>query len=70
MGPLAVLRITIRNVGDQVNRQNLSYIADAPLRKTLGNLTNAEIAAVKHYLENTHKCRHNQLLRYFDSSSS
>ena len=44
--------------------------ADAPLRINLGNPTNAETAAVRHYLENSHECRSVQLLRYFDSGSS
>ena len=44
--------------------------ADAPLRKNLGNPANAEIAAVRHYLKNSHECRRDQLLRYFDSGSS
>ena len=44
--------------------------ADAPLRKNLGNPTNAEIATVRHFLENSRECRRDQLLKYFDASCS
>lgn len=39
---------------------------DAPLRKDLSNPSNAELAAVRHYLQNDVDCRRFQLLRYFD----
>lgn len=42
--------------------------SDAPLRKDLLNPRNAEIAAVRHYLENDHECRRRQLINYFDPS--
>ena len=41
---------------------------EAPLRKKLINPCDAEIAAVRHYLENVSECRRRQLLSYFDSS--
>ena len=41
---------------------------DAPLRKDLTNPKDAELAAVRHYLENKHDCRRYQLLKYFDPS--
>ena len=39
--------------------------ADAPLQKDF-SINNAEIAAVRHYLENTSECRRLQLLHYYD----
>ena len=42
--------------------------SDAPLRKDLSNPRDAEIAAVRHYLQNDQECRRNQLLNYFDPS--
>ena len=44
--------------------------ADAPLRKDLSNPSNAETAAVRHFLENSDECQRDQLLRYFDSGST
>ncbi len=44
--------------------------SDAPLRKDLSIPRNAEIAAVRHYLENDSECRRQQLIKYFDSSIS
>ena len=41
---------------------------EAPLRKKLVNPCDAEVAAVRYYLENVSECRHCQLLNYFDSS--
>ena len=41
---------------------------DAPLRKDLSNPRDAEVAAVRHYLENDRDCRRVQLLQYFDIS--
>lgn len=40
--------------------------SDAPLRQDLSNPRNAEVATVRHYLENVKECRRKQLLRYFD----
>ena len=57
--------------GEQAKSVILYWIpADALLRKNLGNPTNAEIAAIRHFLENTRECCCDQLLRYFDASSS
>ena len=42
--------------------------SDAPLRKDLSNPRDAEIATVRHYLENDSECRRKQLLHYFDPS--
>ena len=39
---------------------------DAPLHRDLTAGSNAAVAAVRHYLENTSECRRVQLLRYFD----
>ena len=39
---------------------------DAPLKKDLSNPRNAELAAVRQYLENDKECRRRQLLNYFD----
>ena len=39
---------------------------DAPLRKELKSNRDREIAAVRHYLENSKACRRVQLLNYFD----
>ena len=55
----------------QVSRQSPFYIGYQemlPLRRNLSHPANAEIAAVRHYLENTHECRH-QVLKYFDSGA-
>ena len=40
--------------------------ADAPLRRDQSIPSNVEIAAVRHYLEDTTECRRIQLLRHFD----
>lgn len=40
--------------------------SDAPIRQNLLNPQNAELAAVRHYLENDKECRRKQLLHYFD----
>ena len=40
--------------------------ADAPLKKELKTNRDKEIAAVRHYLENTSTCRRVQLLSYFE----
>lgn len=42
--------------------------SDAPLRKDLANPRDAEIAAVRHYLENNRECRRQQLMKHFDPS--
>lgn len=39
---------------------------DAPLKRDLSNPRDAEVAAVRHYLENNKECRRIQLLDYFD----
>lgn len=39
---------------------------DAPLKSNLSDARDAEIAAVRKYLENNEECRRIQLLRYFD----
>ena len=39
---------------------------EAPLRRDLSNPRNAEVAAVRHYLDNTIDCRRYILLKYFD----
>lgn len=41
---------------------------DAPLRKDLSNPRDAELVAVRRYLENDSECRRYQLLKYFDPS--
>ena len=41
---------------------------DSPLRKDLSNPRNAEIAAVRRYIENCLDCRRYLLLKYFDTS--
>ena len=41
---------------------------DAPLRKDQSDPRNAEVAAVRRYLEHTADCRSYQLLKYFDSA--
>lgn len=43
--------------------------AHAPLQKDF-SINNAEIAAVRHYLENTSECRRLQLLHYYDPDLS
>ena len=40
--------------------------SDVPLRKDQSVPANAELASVRHYVENTAECRRVQLLRYFD----
>ena len=40
--------------------------SDAPLRKDLSDPRNAEMAAMRRYLENCKECRRSQLLSYFD----
>lgn len=40
--------------------------SDAPLKKDLSKPGNAEIVAVRRYLENNKECRRCQLLKYFD----
>ena len=42
--------------------------SDAPLWKDLLRPRHAEIAAVRHYLENDKECRREQLLHHFDRS--
>ena len=42
--------------------------SDAPLWKGLSRPRHAEIAAVRHYLENDKECRREQLLHHFDRS--
>ena len=39
---------------------------DAPKKQNLLNPRNAELAAVRQYLENDSECRRQQLLKYFD----
>ena len=55
MVPLAVLKECGRaGRSGELAKSVIYWIpADAPLRKNLGNPTNAEIAAVRHFLENT-----------------
>ena len=40
--------------------------SDAPLKKDLSNPRDAEIAAMRRYLENDGMCRRYQLMNYFD----
>lgn len=40
--------------------------SDAPLRKDLSNPRDCELAAVRHYLENSSECRRQQLMKHFD----
>ena len=40
--------------------------SDAPRRKNVSDPRNAELCAVRNYLENNRECRRYQLLRYFD----
>lgn len=40
--------------------------SDVPLRKDRSVPANAELATVRHYVDNTAECRRVQLLRYFD----
>ena len=44
--------------------------SDAPRKENLLNPRNAELAAVRQYLENDSDCRRQQLLKYFDSTIS
>ena len=42
--------------------------SDCPLRKNLLTIRDHEVAAVRHYLQNSTSCRRKWLLEYFDSS--
>ena len=44
--------------------------SDCPIRKNLVNTRDHEVAAVRHYLENSTSCRRKWLLEYFDPSFS
>lgn len=69
------LKITSRKVGElaevgiQLNQHAVYWKpSDAPLRQDLLNPRNAELAAVRHYLQNDEECHRKQLLHYFDSN--
>ena len=54
--------------GDQAKSVIFWKPRDAPMKQDLSNPRNAEVAAVRRYLDNNNDCRRCQLLRYFDPS--
>lgn len=54
--------------GDQAKSVIFWKPRDAPMKQDLSNPRNAEVAAVRRYLDNNKDCRRCQLLRYFDPS--
>ena len=52
--------------GDQAKSVIYWQPKDCPMRKDLTNPRDAEVVAVRRYVENDKECRRYQLIRYFD----
>ena len=52
--------------GDQAKSVIFWQPQDCPLKKDLSNPRDAEVAAVRRYVENCEECRRYQLISYFD----
>ena len=53
-------------IGDQAKSVIYWQPKDCPMRKDLTNPRDAEVAAVRRYVENDKECRRYQLICYFD----